>query len=85
VAAKRAVRRVGGIAAGIFGSKALGGIGGVSLAAQTVSTLLGIVIAVTGAGLIYGATRAVTPLRLDPAQEFNGADLSMHKISATPD
>jgi ammonium transporter, Amt family len=75
----------GGIAAGIFGSKALGGIGGVSLAAQAIGTLLGIVIAVTGAGLVYGAIRAVTPLRLDPEQEFNGADLSIHKISATPE
>ncbi len=75
----------GGIAAGIFGSKALGGIGGVSLPAQTLGTLLGVVIAVTGAGLVYGAIRAVTPLRLDPEQEFNGADLSIHKISATPE
>ncbi len=75
----------GGIAAGIFGSKALGGIGGVSLGAQAVGTLLGIVVAVIGAGLVYGAIRAVTPLRLDPEQEFNGADLSIHKISATPE
>ena len=73
----------GGIAAGIFGSKALGGMGGVSLAAQAVGTLLGIAIAVIGAGLVYGAIRAVTSLRLDPEQEFNGADLSIHKISAT--
>ena len=75
----------GGIAAGIFGSKALGGIGGVSLASQAVGTLLGIVIAVMGAGLVYGVIRAVTPLRLDPEEEFNGADLSIHKISATPE
>ena len=75
----------GGIAAGIFGSKALGGIGGVSLAAQVVGTLLGIAIAVIGAGLVYGAIRAVTSLRLDAEQEFNGADLSIHKISATPE
>ena len=75
----------GGIAAGIFGSKALGGMGGVSLGAQAVGTLLGIAIAVIGAGLVYGAIRAVTALRLDPEQEFNGADLSIHKISATPE
>ena len=73
----------GGIAAGIFGSKALGGIGGVAIGAQCVGTLLGVVIAVIGAGLVYGTIRAVTPLRLDPEQEFNGADLSIHKISAT--
>ena len=75
----------GGIAAGIFGSKALGGIGGVSLASQAVGTLLGIAIAVIGAGIVYGVIRAVTPLRLDPEEEFNGADLSIHKISATPE
>ncbi len=75
----------GGIAAGIFGSKALGGMGGVSLAAQAVGTLLGIAIAVIGSGLVYGIIRAVTPLRLDAEQEFNGADLSIHKISATPE
>lgn len=75
----------GGIAAGIFGSKALGGIGGVAIGAQVVGTLLGILIAVVGAGLVYGAIRVATPLRLDPEQEFNGADLSIHKISATPE
>jgi len=75
----------GGIAAGIFGSKALGGIGGVALASQLLGTLLGIVIAVIGSGLVYGAIRAVTSLRLDAEQEFNGADLSIHKISATPE
>ncbi len=75
----------GGIAAGIFGSKALGGLGGVSLGAQAVGTVLGIVIAVIGSGLVYGAIRAVTSLRLDAEQEFNGADLSIHKISATPE
>jgi ammonium transporter, Amt family len=75
----------GGIAAGIFGGKALGGIGGVSLASQAVGTLLGIAIAVIGAGLVYGVIRALTPLRLDPEEEFNGADLSIHKISATPE
>jgi ammonium transporter, Amt family len=75
----------GGIAAGIFGRKALGGMGGVSLGAQGVGTRLGIGIAVVGAGLVYGVIRAVTPLRLDPEQEFDGADLSIHKISATPE
>ena len=75
----------GGIAAGIFGSKALGGIGGVSLASQAIGTVLGILIAVIGAGIVYGVIRAVTPLRLDAEEEFNGADLSIHKISATPE
>lgn len=75
----------GGIAAGIFGSKALGGLGGVSFMSQLVGTALGIVIAVAGGAIIYGVLRALTGLRLEPEQEFNGADLSIHKISATPE
>ena len=75
----------GGLAAGIFGSKALGGVGGVSFASQLAGTLLGIVIAVAGAFVIYGALRATMGLRLDQEEEFNGADLAIHKIGATPE
>ncbi len=75
----------GGIAAGIFGSTALGGLGGVSPGAQAVGTLMGIAVAVVGAAIVYGALRATVGLRLDPEEEFNGADLSIHRISATPD
>ncbi|MGL5002622.1 MAG: ammonium transporter [Casimicrobium sp.] len=75
----------GGVAAGIFGQKALGGLGGVSFGAQLVGTLLGIAIALIGALLVYGAIKAFVGLRLDQEQEFNGADLSIHKIGATPD
>jgi len=75
----------GGIAAGIFGSTALGGLGGVSPGAQAVGTLMGIAVAVVGAAIVYGALRATVGLRLDPEEEFNGADLTIHKISATPD
>jgi Amt family ammonium transporter len=73
----------GGIAAGIFGSKALGGLGGVSFGAQLTGTLLGILVAVLGAAVVYGALKATVGLRLDPEEEFNGADLSIHKIGAT--
>jgi Amt family ammonium transporter len=75
----------GGIACGIFGTKALGGLGGVALGAQVAGTLLGIVVACVGGAIVYGALKAFVGLRLDPEQEFNGADLSIHKISATPD
>jgi ammonium transporter, Amt family len=75
----------GGIAAGIFGAKALGGLGGVSFMAQLTGTVLGILVALVGGGIIYGVLRSVTGLRLDPEQEFNGADLSIHRISATPE
>ena len=75
----------GGIAAGIFGAKALGGVGGVSFISQLIGTLLGIVIAVIGAFIVYGALKKTVGLRLDAEEEFNGADISIHKISATPE
>jgi Amt family ammonium transporter len=75
----------GGIAAGIFGSKALGGLGGISFAAQLFGTLLGILVGLLGGLVIYGALKSIVSLRLDPEEEFNGADLSIHRISATPD
>jgi Amt family ammonium transporter len=75
----------GGLAAGIFGSHALGGLGGVSLASQIAGTLLGIAIAALGGVLVYGVLKATVGLRLDAEQEFDGADLSIHKISATPE
>ena len=43
------------------------------------------IFAVIGSGLVYGAIRTFSSLRLDAEQEFNGADLSIHKISATPE
>ena len=75
----------GGIAAGIFGSKALGGLGGIALGSQFVGTLAGVLVAVTGGLIVYGALKAAVGLRLDPEQEYNGADLTIHKITATPE
>jgi len=75
----------GGIAAGIFGASALGGMGGVSFGAQMAGTLLGVAIALAGGLAVYGALKATVGLRLDPEAEFNGADLSVHKITATPE
>jgi Amt family ammonium transporter len=75
----------GGIAAGIFGTQALGGLGGVSLTAQVIGTGLGIGVALLGGVIVYGALKATVGIRLDPEEEFNGADLSIHKITATPE
>jgi len=75
----------GGIAAGIFGASALGGLGGVAFGAQVAGTLLGVAIAVGGGFLVYGALKATVGMRLDAEEEFNGADLTIHKISSTPD
>jgi Amt family ammonium transporter len=73
----------GGIAAGLFGTKALGGLGGVSLMSQAIGTGLGIVIAVSGSFIVYGLLKQFIGLRLDAEEEYNGADLSIHNITAT--
>ena len=76
----------GGLAAGIFGQQALGGLGGVSLVAQLAGTALGVTWALIGGWVVYGGVRWICGgLKLDAEQEFMGADLSLHKIGATPD
>ena len=75
----------GGIAAGIFGVKSLGGIGGVSFISQLLGTGLGIAIALGGGTLIYGVLKQLFGLRMSAEEEYDGADLSIHKISATAD
>ncbi|KAF0812994.1 Ammonia channel [Andreprevotia sp. IGB-42] len=75
----------GGIAAGLFGLPALGGLGGVSFWAQVTGTVLGIVVAFLGGLLVYGILKKTVGLRLDEEDEFHGADLSIHKISASPE
>ena len=75
----------GGIAAGIFGQPMLGGIGGVSFVAQLIGTVAAVVVALVGGFAVYGIIRAVVGLRLDREEEFNGADLSLHRISSTPE
>ena len=75
----------GGIACGIFGTKALGGMGGVAFIPQLIGTALGIAVAVIGGAIVFGLLKATIGLRLDEEQEFAGTDLSVHRISATPD
>ena len=75
----------GGIAAGIFGQTWLGGTGGVSFWAQLIGTLGGITVALVGGGIIYGLLKKTVGLRLDIEDEYNGADISIHKISASPE
>jgi len=75
----------GGIAAGIFGQQALGGLGGVSLISQLIGTVLGIVIAAIGGWAIYVVLKMLVGIRLDREEEYQGADLSIHKITATPE
>ncbi|BEI43411.1 MULTISPECIES: ammonium transporter [unclassified Polynucleobacter] len=75
----------GGIAAGIFGLTALGGLGGVNVIAQLIGSLLGVAVALTGGFLVYGLLKASVGIRMSQEDEYDGADLSIHKISATPD
>lgn len=74
----------GGIAAGIFGQLALGGLGGVSLISQLIGTAVGVTIAFVGGWIVYGLLKKFMGLRLTQEEEYNGADLSIHKISANP-
>jgi Amt family ammonium transporter len=73
----------GGIAAGIFGAKALGGVGGVAFMSQLAGTLTGVAIALVAGIVVYGLLKKLVGLRLDAEEEFNGADLSIHKINST--
>jgi ammonium transporter, Amt family len=75
----------GGVACGIFGQTALGGIGGVSFWAQVLGTLMGVGWALLGGLVVYGSLKALLGLRLSQEEEYEGADLSIHKIGATPD
>jgi Amt family ammonium transporter len=75
----------GGIAAGVFGQQTFGGLGGVTFGAQLVGTLAGIAIALGGGFAVYGLLKSLVGIRLNQEQEFEGADLSMHRISAAPE
>jgi len=75
----------GGLAAGIFGQQSLGGLGGVSFTAQAIGTGLGVVWALASGFVVYGIIKLTMGLRLSQEEEYEGADLSVHKIRATPE
>jgi len=75
----------GGLAAGIFGLKAMGGIGGVTFTGQLMGSALGVGIAFIGGFLVYGALKLVLGIRMSHEEEYDGADISIHRISSTPD
>ncbi len=72
----------GGIACGIFGQAALGGFGGVSLISQVIGSGLGMLVALVGGFGVYGLLKHSMGIRLSQEEEFNGADLSIHRIGA---
>lgn len=75
----------GGVAAGIFGQTRFGGVGGVSLGAQALGTVLVVGFALLTGAVVYGVLNRVLGLRLTQEEEFEGADLSIHRIKATPE
>ena len=74
----------GGLAAGIFGQKFLGGMGGISFSAQLIGSALGVTIALVGGFIVYCVLKRTMGLKLSPEEEHAGADLSIHQITSTP-
>ena len=72
----------GGIAAGIFGLELFGGLGGVTFMSQLVGTIAGVFIALAGGYIVYTVIHKVFNFRLTEEEEFNGADISIHKINS---
>jgi Amt family ammonium transporter len=75
----------GGIACGIFGLEAAGGLGGVSFAAQVAGSVMGAAAGFASGFAVYGALNATVGLRLSPEQERQGADVSIHSITSNPE
>ena len=75
----------GGLAAGIFGAKTLGGLGGVTFLGQLIGSGLGVGIALLSGFIVYGLLKVILGLRMSQEEEYDGADLSIHRISSTPD
>ena len=72
----------GGIAAGIFGLELFGGLGGVTFMSQLVGTIAGVFIARAGGYIVYTVIHKMFNFRLTEEEEFNGADISIHKINS---
>ncbi|MBU3629466.1 ammonium transporter [Polynucleobacter sp. AP-Melu-500A-A1] len=75
----------GGLAAGIFGTKALGGLGGITFTGQLIGSALGVGVALVGGFAVYGTLKALIGIRMSQEEEYEGADLSVHRISSSPD
>jgi Amt family ammonium transporter len=75
----------GGIAAGIFGQKALGGMGGVSFFSQLIVTVLVVTFCLIASTLVYGLLKLTVGIRLSPHEELIGSDLAVHRIESHPE
>ena len=72
----------GGVAAGIFGLEILGGLGGETFMSQLVGTIAGVFVALVGGYIVYSVIHKIFNFRLTEEEEFNGADISIHKINS---
>jgi len=75
----------GGIACGIFGLKALGGLGGVTFASQFVGSVGGALYGFIAGTAVYWLVDKLFGFRLAPDDERQGADLAIHKIGSNPE
>jgi Amt family ammonium transporter len=75
----------GGIACGIFGLTAFGGMGGVSFLSQLIGSLLGAAYALVAGMAVYALVDLFLGFRMSPEDEHRGADLAIHKIGANPE
>ena len=75
----------GGIACGIFGQEALGGLGGVSILSQTVGSVLAVFIALTSGFIVYKTLDTLFGLRLDAEEEMTGSDITIHHLESYPE
>jgi ammonium transporter, Amt family len=75
----------GGIAAGIFGTRTLGGVGGVSLLAQFTGTFAAVAYAAALGTAVYLVLKYAVGVRLSEDEELQGSDLSIHHVSAYPE
>ena len=75
----------GGLACGVFGLEALGGLGGVSFLSQLIGSAIGVVYATAAGAIVYGVLKATMGLRLTDDEQRMGADLAIHKVSANPE
>ncbi|MDG9667906.1 ammonium transporter [Hahella sp. CR1] len=72
----------GGVAAGVFGLQSFGGLGGVTFLSQLVGSVTGAVLAFVGGFVVYGVVKKLSGLRLSEEEEYQGADLAIHRIGA---
>ncbi len=75
----------GGIACGIFGQEALGGVGGVSFIGQIIGSVIAIVIALGFGFAVYKTLDKLVGVRLSKEDEQKGSDLAIHNIESNPE